>query len=161
MFSILKIATRWKNSNSFTYRLQPVHTEFIFEVYNTVTNGTDVPKDRKENSMIRKCDGSLLSDSEKVMLAARVRPTVHATAGINERRPNLNLVRAILDSKLVYWNQYGYIVVAIANEKSLIIDHEYNLVTVCNPSTNMYSNMDKWVLTRWRATTGRRRTNAF
>jgi hypothetical protein len=106
--------------------------------------------------MIRKYDGSLLSDSEKVMVAARVRPTVHALNRIKERCPNLHITKSIVDSPLVYWNQNGYIVVSLPNNYSMIIDHEYALVTVREASANMYSNADRWLLTRWRATVGRR-----
>lgn len=104
--------------------------------------------------MIRKYDGSLLSDSEKVMVAARVSPTIHSLVRIKERCPDLNITRAILESKLVYWNEHGYIIVAIPNGKSMVIDCNYNLVTVRNASCNMYSNADRWLLTRWYGTVG-------
>ena len=107
--------------------------------------------------MIRKYDGSLLSDHEKAVLSARVTPTVHSIMRIAERCPNLDVGRAILESPLVYWSQYGNIVVSLPEGRSMIIDHNYHLVTVRNPSANMYSNADRWVLTRWRATVGRRR----
>ena len=106
--------------------------------------------------MIRRYDGSLLSEREKARLAARLIPTTHGLARVKERCPDINLVKAIVDSPLVYWNQYGYIVVALPKEQSLIISHDYCLITLRNPSNHMYSNADRWLLTRWRATTGRR-----
>ena len=106
--------------------------------------------------MVRKYDGSLLSGTERVELAERTSPTIHAKKRIKERCPNLDIFNAIMESSLVYWNQYGYIVVSLPNERSLIIDCNYNLVTVRNPSCNMYTNADRQLLTRWRATTGRR-----
>lgn len=115
------------------------------------------PKTERKFGMKRRFDGSLLSDSEKVMLAARVHPTLHAMTRIKERCPNINLVRSILDSPLVYWNQYGYVVVSLPNNFSMIIDKDYALVTVREASANMYSNADRWLLTRWRATTKWRR----
>lgn len=104
--------------------------------------------------MKRKYDGSLLSDREKVILAARVSPTLHALVRIKERCPDLNIAKSILESKLIYWNQFGYITVAIDGGKSMIIDCNYMLVTVRNPSENMYSNADRWLLTRWYGTVG-------
>lgn len=106
--------------------------------------------------MLRKYDGSLLSASEKVILAARTTPSIHATMRIKERYPNINIAKEILESKLIYWSRDGYIIVAIPNERSLVIDHNYVLVTVRNPSKNSYSNADRWILTRWYATVGRR-----
>lgn len=102
--------------------------------------------------MKRKYDGSLLSDVEKAVLAARVTPTLHSLSRIKERCPDLNLMKAILESKLVYWSRDGYIIVSLPKEKSMVIDHNFRLITVRNPSENMYSNADRWVLTRWRAT---------
>ena len=104
--------------------------------------------------MRRKYDGSLLSDKEKVVLAARVSPTNHALERIEERCPGLDIMKSILESPLVYWNEHGYIVVSLPNGKSMIIAHDYALVTVRNPSANMYSNADRWLLTRWYGTVG-------
>lgn len=106
--------------------------------------------------MKRKYDGSLLTNSEKVMLAARTTPTLHALVRIKERCPDLNVMKAILESELVYWSKDGYIVVCLDRGYSMIIDCHYRLVTVKKPSENMYSNTDKWLLTRWYATVGRR-----
>lgn len=106
--------------------------------------------------MLRKYDGSLLSASEKVILAARTTPSIHATMRIKERYPNINIAKEILESKLIYWSRDGYIIVAIHNEGSLVIDHNYRLVTVREPSNNKYSNADRWILTRWYTTVGRR-----
>lgn len=111
--------------------------------------------------MRRKYDGSLLSDHEKAMLAEKVSPTTHALKRIAERCPDLDIMKSILESPLVYWNEHGYIVVSLPYGKSMIIAPDFALVTVRNPSANMYSNTDRWVLTRWRATTGRRRHNVF
>lgn len=105
--------------------------------------------------MIRKYDGSLLSDSEKVMVAARIRPTVHALKRIKERCPDLHITKSIVDSPLVYWSERGYIVVSLPNNFSMIIDHNFALVTVREASSNMYTNADRWLLTRWYATVGR------
>lgn len=106
--------------------------------------------------MKRKYDGSLLSRSEITILAARTTPTLHALARIKERCPDLNVMKSILESKLVYWSRDGYILVAIENGRSMVIDCNYRLVTVRNPSNNMYTNADRWLLTRWYATIGRR-----
>lgn len=106
--------------------------------------------------MKRKYDGSLLSDREKVVLAARVTPTMHALARIEERCPGLDIMKSILESPLAYWDRHGYIIVSLPKGYSMVIASNYDLITVRNPSENMYSNADRWVLTRWRATTGRR-----
>lgn len=107
-------------------------------------------------TMKKRYDGSLLSKEETAMLAERIIVTTHATLRIKERCPGINLTRAILDSPLVYWSKDGYIVVSLPKGQSLIVDSEFRLVTLRNPSANMYSNADKWLITRWRATTGRR-----
>lgn len=104
--------------------------------------------------MLKKYDGSLLSDSEIAVLAARTTPTLHALARIRERCPTLNVMKTILESKLVYWSKDGYVIVSFDNGMSMVIDSDYRLVTVRNPSNNMYSNADRWLLTRWYATVG-------
>jgi hypothetical protein len=108
----------------------------------------------RKTTMRRKYDGSLLSDHEKVLLAARVSPTNHALERINERCPGLDIMKSILESPLVYWNEHGYIVVALPEGKSMIIAHDYALVTVRNASCHLYSNADRWLLTRWYGTIG-------
>ena len=104
--------------------------------------------------MRRKYDGSLLSDHEKVLLAARVYPTNHALERIAERCPNLDIMRAILESPLVYWDKTGHIIVSLPEGKSMVIAPDYALVTVRNASCHLYSNADRWLLTRWYGTVG-------
>lgn len=104
--------------------------------------------------MKRKYDGSLLSDREKAVLAARVRPTDHALKRIEERCPNLNIMTAILESPLVYWTTDGKIIVSLPEGRSMVIAPNYALITVRNPSNNLYSNADRWLLTRWYGTVG-------
>ena len=104
--------------------------------------------------MKRKYDGSLLSDSEIAILAARTTPTLHALLRIKERCPELNVMKAILESKLVYWSRDGYIMVSLDKGLSMVIDCDYRLVTVRNPSSNLYTNADRWLLTRWYGTVG-------
>ena len=104
--------------------------------------------------MKRKYDGSLLSDKEKAIMAARVTPSVHAIRRIKERCPGLDIMKSILESPLIYWDRRGYVIVALPNGRSMVIDHNYVLVTVRNASENSYSNADRWLLTRWYGTVG-------
>ena len=106
--------------------------------------------------MVKKYDGSLLNEVEKRLLAKNLVMTDHSKMRLSERCPDLDVVNAILESKLVYWNQYGYIVVALPNEYSMIVAHDYALVTVREPSNHHYTNADRWLLTKWRASVGRR-----